>query len=120
MQRDAIVIGGGVNGLVTAAFLAKAGLKPLVLERAERVGGCAMTSEIAPGFRCPTLAHRAAIDPAIIRALDLERHGLDVVRPPVRVCAPTEDGGALTLWADTSRAAREISAFSSADAGRYP
>ena len=50
-MRDAIVIGGGHNGLVTAAFLAKRGLKPLVLERADRIGGCAMTTEIASGFR---------------------------------------------------------------------
>ncbi|WP_289465351.1 FAD-dependent oxidoreductase, partial [Klebsiella pneumoniae] len=67
-MRDVIIIGGGHNGLVAAAFLARAGLKPLVLERAGQIGGCAITSEIAPGFRCPTLAHRAAIDPAIIRA----------------------------------------------------
>ena len=75
-----VIIGGGHNGLVAAAFLAKAGLKPLVLERAERVGGAAQTTEIAPGFRCPTLPHRAAIDPAIVRALGLERHGLQIVR----------------------------------------
>ena len=65
-MNDVVIIGAGHNGLVTAAFLAKAGLKPLVLERAERVGGCAITSQIAPGFRCPTLAHTAAIDPAIV------------------------------------------------------
>ncbi len=119
-MRDVVIIGGGHNGLVAAAFLAKAGLRPLVLERAERIGGCAITSEIVPGFRCPTLAHRAAIDRAVIRALDLERHGLEVVRPAARVCAPTSDGRALTLWADTARAAREISAFSPRDAARYP
>src|SRR3989442_13874452 len=99
MQRDAVVIGGGVNGLVTAAFLAKAGLKPLVLERAERVGGCAITSEIAPGFRCPTLAHAAAIDPAIVRALALERHGLQIVRPQAHACAPTLDRRGPGGWA---------------------
>ena len=53
---------------MAAAILAKAGLKPLVVERTDRIGGCAITSEIAPGFRCPTLAHRAALDPAIVRA----------------------------------------------------
>ena len=68
-MHDVIVIGGGHNGLMAAAFLAKAGLKTLVLERMDRVGGCARTGELAPGFRCPTLAHAAAIDPAIVRAL---------------------------------------------------
>ncbi len=75
-MRDVIIIGAGHNGLVTATFLARAGLKPLVLERSDRVGGCAITSELAPGFRCPTLAHAAAIDPAIVRALGLEQRGL--------------------------------------------
>lgn len=119
-MRDVIIIGGGHNGLVAAAFLARSGLKPLVLERAERVGGCAITSEIVSGFRCPTLAHRAAIDAAVIRSLDLERHGLEIVRPAARVWAAAEDGRALTIWADTGEAAREISAFSPGDAARYP
>src|SRR5262245_1786469 len=99
-MRDVLIIGGGHNGLVAAAFLAKAGLKPLVLERADRIGGCAITSEIAPGFRCSTLAHRAAIDPGIVRALNLARLGLEIVRPAALVCAPTGDGRAVTLWAD--------------------
>ena len=115
-MRDVVIIGGGHNGLVAAALLARAGLRPLVVERAERIGGCAITSEIAPGFLCPTLAHRAAIDRGLIRALDLERHGLEVLRPAARVCAPTADGRELILWADTARAAREISAFSPGDA----
>ncbi len=119
-MRDAIIIGAGVNGLVTAAFLAKAGRKPLVLERADRVGGCAITSEIAPGFRGPTLAHTAALDPAIVRALALEQHGLQIVRTDAHACAPTLDGRALTLWADLARATREIAAFSARDAEQYP
>lgn len=119
-MRDAIIIGGGHNALVAAAFLAKAGLKPLVLERGERVGGCASTSELVPGMRGPTLAHVAAIDPAIVRALGLERHGLQIIRPPAAACAPLRDGRALVLWTDAARAAQSIAAFSRRDAERYP
>ena len=119
-MSDIIVIGGGHNGLIAAALFAKAGLKTLVLERSDRAGGCARTSEIAPGFRCPTLAHTAAMDPAIIQALALERHGLHIIRPEADVCAPTIDGPALTLWRDRARAVQEIRPFSAQDADRYP
>src|SRR6185503_3468282 len=97
-MRDIVIIGGGHNGLIAAALAGKAGLKPLVLERADVVGGCAVMSTIAPGFRVPALAHRAAIDPLVLRALDLERHGLRIMKADARVCAPTLDGRALALW----------------------
>jgi phytoene dehydrogenase-like protein len=119
-MRDVVIIGAGPNGLVAAAVLAKSGLKPLVLEGTDRVGGCALTGELAPGFRCPTLAHRAALDPSIVRELELERHGLRILRPAALVFAPASDGRALSLWSDPSRAALAISAFSSRDAWRYP
>jgi phytoene dehydrogenase-like protein len=119
-MHDVVVIGAGVNGLIAATYLAKAGLKPLVLERGERVGGCAITAEIAPGFRAPVLAHSAAIDPAIVRSLQLERHGLDILQPEAHACAPTLDGRALVVWADPARADREIAQFSARDGGRYP
>ena len=92
----------------------------LVLERSDRVGGCARTDEIAPGFRCPTLAHAAAIDPALVRTLGLEAHGLRIVRPAADACAPTNDGRALILWHDAARAAPAIRAFSAKDAEQYP
>jgi len=107
-RYDVVVIGAGHNGLVAASVLAKGGLKTLVVERSDRVGGCAR------------LAHAAAIDPAIVRALALERHGLQIIRPDADVCAPTADGRALTLWRDPSRAAQEIRAWSAKDADRYP
>jgi phytoene dehydrogenase-like protein len=119
-MHDVVIIGGGHNGLVSATLLAKAGLKPLVLERAERIGGCAITTDVAPGFRCPTLSHWAAIDPDLVRRLDLERHGLEIVRPDAVGCAPTLDRPALTLWADAEQAARDIAGFSKQDAARYP
>jgi phytoene dehydrogenase-like protein len=119
VRFDVVVIGAGLNGLIAAAFLAKAGLKTLVLERTDRVGGGVRTSEIAPGFQCPTLAHTATLDPAIVRALALERHGLEIVQPDAGLCAPTIDGRALTLWRDPARACQDIAAFSSRDGARY-
>jgi phytoene dehydrogenase-like protein len=117
---DVILIGAGVNGLVTATLLARSGLKVVVLERSDRVGGCARTDGIAPGFRCPTLAHAAAIDPAIVRSLNLEQHGLRIVKPAADACAPTKDGRALILWNDVARAAANIRTFSAKDAEQYP
>ena len=108
-SHDAIVIGAGHNGLIAATFLAKAGLKTLVLERSDRVGGCAW------------LSHTASIDPGVIRALDLARHGLEIVRSDVSACAPDVDGRPpLMLWRDPARAAQSIRAFSSKDADQYP
>jgi len=115
-----IVIGGGVNGLVTATLLARRGLRTLILERSSHVGGCARTSEIAPGCRVPTLAHAAAIDPAIVQSLGLMQHGLRIVRPAVDACAPGLGGRALVLWHDTARACESIRSFSAADADQYP
>ena len=116
---DTIVIGGGVNGLVAATLLAKAGRSVTLLERGDRVGGCVRMSDIAPGFRCPTLAHGATLHGGIIDSLGLRAHGLALRRPEVDACAPGLDGRGLVLWHDDARAAREIQAFSASDAGRY-
>jgi phytoene dehydrogenase-like protein len=120
MTADVIVIGGGVNGLVAATLLAKSGRRTIVVERANQAGGCARTSELAPGFRCPTLAHTAAIDPALVRSLGLEQHGLTILRPRADACAPALDGRAVVLWRDAARAAESIRAFSPKDADAYP
>ena len=119
-MTDVLVIGGGPNGLVAATLLAKAGLRVVLLERTDRAGGGARTSEIAPGFRGPTLAHAAAIDPAIVRQLDLERHGLQIVRTEAAVCAPARDGRALVLWNDVTRAAQSVREHSAHDGAQYP
>ncbi len=119
--RDVVIIGGGHNGLVTAFYLAKAGYKPLVLERSAQVGGAAVTDEFHPGFRCSTLAHTAGpIQPNILRDMQLERHGLRLITPEVCVTALSPDGRALSLYQDANKSAQEIAAFSQKDAAKYP
>ena len=108
-QRDVVIIGGGHNGLVTAFYLAKAGYKPLVLERRAQPGGAAITEEFHPGFRCSTLAHSAGpLRRDIVRAMQLEKHGLNMIRTDVAVTALSPDGRALILYHDTEKAAQEI------------
>jgi phytoene dehydrogenase-like protein len=119
--RDVLIIGGGHNGLVTAFYLAKAGFKPLVLERRPQVGGAAITDEFHPGFRCSTLAHTAGpILPDIVRDMQLEKHGLRFITPETCVTALSPDGRALSLYLDADKSAQAISAFSQKDAAKYP
>jgi phytoene dehydrogenase-like protein len=120
-KRDIVIIGGGHNGLVTAFYLARAGFKPLVLERSAQVGGAAVTDEFHTGFRCSTLAHTAGpIRPDIIRDMQLEKHGLRLITPTTCVTALTPEGRALTLYQDAEQSSHEISAFSQKDAAKYP
>ncbi len=120
-QRDIVIIGGGHNGLVTAFYLAKAGYKPLVLERSAQVGGAAITDEFHPGFRCSTLAHAAGpIRPDVVRDMRLEKHGLKFITPEVSLTALTPDGRALSLYRDAQLSAQAITAFSQKDAAKYP
>ena len=119
--RDIVIIGGGHNGLVTAFYLAKAGYKPLVLERSAQVGGAAVTDEFHPGFRCSTLAHTAGpILPSIVRDMQLEKHGLRLITPDICVTALSPEGRALSLYQDAGKSAQEIAAFSQKDAAKYP
>jgi phytoene dehydrogenase-like protein len=119
-KRDIVIIGGGHNGLITAFYLAKAGYKPLVLERSAQVGGAAVTDEFHPGFKCSTLAHTAGpIRPDIVRDMQLEKHGLMMITPEVCVTALSPDGRALTLYQDENKSAEAISAFSQKDGPKY-
>jgi len=118
--RDVVIIGGGHNGLVTAFYLAKAGLKPLVLERNAQVGGAAITDEFHPGFRCSTLAHSAGpVRADIVRDMGLEAQGLRLITPDTCVTALAPDGRSLTLYQDAAKSAQEIVAFSEKDGARY-
>jgi len=114
------VIGAGHNGLTAAFYLAKAGLKPLVLERRPEVGGAATTEEIAPGYFCPALAHAIGpLRPSVVRDMQLERRGVAFVRPDPRLVAISPDGRPLVFSIDHARTAEAIRALSSKDANRY-
>src|SRR5690348_7065302 len=119
-NRDVVIVGGGHNGLVTAFYLAKAGYKPLVLERRAQPGGAAITAEFHPGFRCSTLAHSAGpLRTDVLRDMQLEKYGLKLITPEASVVALSLDGRALTLYNDVRRSSQEIANFSQKDAAKY-
>jgi phytoene dehydrogenase-like protein len=114
---DAIVLGGGHNGLVAAAYLAKAGLRTVLLERRPTLGGTVETRTLDDGSRAPGLFHTVGrLRPAVHRELDLGSHGLALVAPEVRAFAPQRDGRAVTLWGSPERTAAELETWSGADA----
>ena len=116
---DAIIIGAGHNGLVTAAYLAKAGKKVLVLERRHLVGGIAATEEVFPGFKFSTCAHLA--DPfshEIIADLDLKKYGFELLAFDV-LFAPSVKGNSLLIPRDPAKAAAEIERHSKSDTHNY-
>ena len=116
-----VIIGGGHNGLVAAFTLARAGLRPIVIERRPQVGGGAITTEILPGFRCPTLSHDAGLfSRDLAQTLELERHGAELLAPSTAVFAPAPDGRAILLDDDVQRSAESLRLFSARDAAAYP
>ena len=118
--REIVIVGGGHNALVAAFYLARKGLKPLVLERRAIVGGAAVTEEFHPGFRCSTVAHAGGPPlPSILSDMQLGRFGLERLESPVRLFAPSLDGRALTLYTDPAASARQIESFSANDATQY-
>jgi phytoene dehydrogenase-like protein len=118
---DAIIIGGGHNGLVTAAYLARAGQQVLVLEQRETLGGAAATEEIFPGFKVNTGAHDAGLlRPEVVAELRLRSHGLEFIQNPVTVFAPQLDGPALTMWQEVRQTQAELAKFSVADSEKFP
>jgi phytoene dehydrogenase-like protein len=118
--RDVVILGAGHNGLVTAFYLAKAGYKLLVLERRPTVGGCAITEEFHPGFRCSRLAHSAGpLRSDIVRDMDLAKHGLKTYTPEVRALSLSADGNPLVLYGDVGKSTKEIATVSQKDAASY-
>jgi phytoene dehydrogenase-like protein len=116
---DAIVIGGGHNGLVCAAYLARAGKHVVVLERRDRVGGAAVSEEVFPGFTFSVFSYVVSLlRPEIIRELDLPRHGLHIL-PLESTLTPLPDGDYLAQWGDHDQSRRELFRHSPRDAEAY-
>ena len=106
---DAIVVGAGHNGLTAAAYLARAGLSTLVLERRDIVGGCCVTEEIAAGCKCSTTSYVASmLRPEVIKDLNLAEYGLRMVPCDPAIQVPFPDGQVISWWADRDRAAAGI------------
>jgi len=121
VRYDTVVIGGGHNGLVTAAYLARAGRKVLVLERRDLLGGCAVTEEIWPGYRVSTGAYLTSLmQERIVRELDLARFGYQVDAKDPAFFSAFPDSRHFFMWQDRAKTLAEIARFSKRDAAIYP
>src|SRR6266571_4211255 len=116
-RYDAVIIGGGHNGLTCACYLAAGGLKVAVFERRGIVGGTAVTEEFHPGFRNSVAAYTVSLlNPKVIRDLDLAAHGLTIVERRIANFLPLDDGRYLKVGGGRTR--EEVAKFSTRDAGR--
>ncbi len=121
MRFDAVVIGAGHNGLVAAAYLARAGLRTAVFERRPLLGGACVTEELWPGYRVSRAAYVAGLlRPAVVRELSLSARGLRLLRRDPSSFTPLPDGDGLLLGPDRAASAASIRRFSARDAARYP
>ena len=116
-SRRTVVIGAGHNALAAAFYLARAGRHPLVLERQDAVGGGASSSELAPGFSCPTFSHEEQLHRRIVTEMNLPAVGASWISCDVDTCALDPDGAALLLYADAARTSASLPA---PDAARWP
>ncbi|HKN46767.1 MAG TPA: NAD(P)/FAD-dependent oxidoreductase [Candidatus Polarisedimenticolia bacterium] len=119
-QHDAVIVGGGHNGLVVAAYLAARGLDVLVLERRPYVGGASVTEETWPGYKVSTAAYVVSLlRREVVRELDLKKHGLTIYPQDPPYFQPYPDGRYLMIWNDYAKTREEIRKFSARDAGAY-
>jgi len=118
---DVVIVGAGHNGLVTAAYLARAGRRVLVLESRELVGGCAVTEEVWPGYRVSTASYLSSLmQEKVVRELELQRFGYHVDAKDPAFFSPFPDGRHLFMWQDRAKTLAEIAKFSARDADAYP
>src|SRR3989442_8563480 len=120
-EYDTIIVGGGHNGLATAAYLGRAGLKTVVLERRGVLGGAAVSEQPWPGYTVSTLSYVLSLmPPEVIRELELHRHGLTLYPLAADYYVPFPDGSHLLLTKDAGQAKAEIGKFSRKDADAWP
>ncbi|RIK46050.1 MAG: NAD(P)/FAD-dependent oxidoreductase [Chloroflexi bacterium] len=120
---DAVIIGGGHNGLAAAFYLARAGFSVCVLERYHTIGGAAISEEIpgAPGYIASVGSYVFSLMPQkVLREMDLQEHGLEMIERDPRFFMPFKDGQYFNMWEDHARTIREIGKFSAKDAAAYP
>jgi phytoene dehydrogenase-like protein len=117
---DAVIIGAGHNGLVVANYLAKSGLKVIVLEKRGVPGGACVTEELWPGFKVSRLSYAYSLfRNEIVQELNLKGYGLEIVSPQIDVFVPFGDGRHLNLWSDAKKTKEEIAKFSQNDVKGY-
>ena len=120
-RYDAIIIGGGHNGLVAANYLQRAGYSTLVLERRHIVGGACVTEEVFPGYKVSTTSYVCSLlRPEIINDLELKKYGYEIIERNPSSFSPFPDGRYLMFWSDQKKTVEEIAKFSKKDAARYP
>src|SRR5579872_6861984 len=120
-EYDTVIIGAGHNGLVTAGYLARAGLRTLVLESRHVVGGACVTEEIFPGFKFSTTSYLwSLLQAKVTRDLELEKFGFAVYPKDPAFFSPFPDDRYLIMGSDTAQTCEEIRKFSPRDAERYP
>ncbi|MCX8997384.1 NAD(P)/FAD-dependent oxidoreductase [Rhizobiaceae bacterium BDR2-2] len=116
---DAIVIGGGHNGLICAGYLARAGLDVMVLERSASLGGPAATQEFFPGFRSAIANSPGSLEPKVLADFQLEKHGLRFVRPDPTLVHPLTGGRLFVGWREKERVDAQLDSFAPGESGRY-